>query len=80
VLKVAGTPEFRFYRGGNLIHVMNGADKAKLEANVQRFLQAGEFGARSHIALRPDGGKPDGEKPAGDAPPSPKKERLPTSR
>tara|TARA_B110000977_G_scaffold53537_1_gene72804 strand:- start:16649 stop:18517 length:1869 start_codon:yes stop_codon:yes gene_type:complete len=64
VLEVSGTPEFRFYRGGSLIHVMNGADKAKLEANVQRFLQAGEFGARSHI------------KPAEGAPLLPKKERL----
>lgn len=66
VLEVSGTPEFRFYRGGNLLHIMNGADKAKLEANVQKFLQAGEFGARSHLPVKPA---------AGEAPPSPTKER-----
>jgi hypothetical protein len=65
VLEVSGTPEFRFYRGGNLLHIMNGADKAKLEANVQHLLQAGEFGARSHLPVNPT---------AGEAPPSPKKE------
>ena len=53
VLEVSGTPEFRFYRGGNLLHIMNGADKAKLEANVQDLLQAGEFGARSHLPVNP---------------------------
>ena len=53
VLRFPGTPEFRFYRGGNLLHIMNGADKAKLEANVQDLLQAGEFGARSHLPVNP---------------------------
>ena len=49
VLEVEGTPEFRFYRGGNLLHIMHGADKNKLETSVQSFLREGEFGARSHL-------------------------------
>ena len=49
VLHVEGTPEFRFYRGGVLLHKMSGANKAKLEENVQSFLHDGEFGATSAL-------------------------------
>ena len=44
VLEVKGTPEFRFYRGKKLLHVMRGADKGKLEESVQSLLRAGEMG------------------------------------
>jgi hypothetical protein len=77
VLAITGTPEFRFYRGGNLLHVMNGADKAQLEANVQFFLHATEFGARSD--LPPRSRLPLRSqlpvRPSGDESPSLKKER-----
>ena len=53
VLEVEGTPEFRFYRGGNLLHIMHGADKNKLETSVQSLLREGEFGARSHLPETP---------------------------
>mmetsp|Transcript_21480 Transcript_21480/g.34756 ORF Transcript_21480/g.34756 Transcript_21480/m.34756 type:complete len:593 (+) Transcript_21480:200-1978(+) len=44
VLEVQGTPEFRFYRGKKLLHVMRGADRTKLEESVKSFLRAGEIG------------------------------------
>jgi len=38
VLEIQGTPEFRFYRGKKLLHVMRGADRGKLERTVQEYL------------------------------------------
>lgn len=44
VLDVQGTPEFRFFRGKKLVHVMRGADKGKLEKSLQSLLVEGEVG------------------------------------
>ena len=49
VLEVQGTPEFRFFRGKKLLHVMRGADKSKLENSLQSLLKEGEVG----YALQP---------------------------
>jgi hypothetical protein len=44
VLEVQGTPEFRFYRGKQLLGVTRGADRRKLEESVQSYLRPGEIG------------------------------------
>lgn len=44
VFEVQGTPEFRFYRGKKLLHVMRGADRKRLEESVRSFLREGEIG------------------------------------